>query len=220
MSFAQRFCVMLFCSTVALAGCAGTENQPKQTSTYDLSKLSELTDDMPPGFNPYPFEVRKLEPVLVPGVGTVVSYGKPFTVEPPECRVLLKSVDAQAGADTAGFRAGGQDKRSISVIADMPVNVPDEIPATGCDRMTYQVPDDGHPMTGTVERIAAPNIDAAITYGLKVTVDGFPDPEYFYAAILDNHVYVNVNARLAPDFQAQPLLPDLLTKAVTAIRGQ
>ncbi len=31
--------------------------------------------------------------------------------------------------------------------------------------------------------------------------------------------YTEVRARVNPDFQAEPLLPDLLSKAVTAIRG-
>jgi hypothetical protein len=177
---------------------------------------------MPPGFIPYPTEPRKLERALVAGLGTVVSYGKPFTVEPAECGVLLKPVDGQEGAGTAGFRADAQDnaqaKRSISVGADMPITVPAKIPATGCDQMTYTVADDNHPGSGSAERIAAPDIDGATTFALRITVDGFPDPEYFYAAIIDDRVFVDVQARLAPDFQAQPLLPDLLVKAVAAIR--
>jgi hypothetical protein len=149
-----------------------------------------------------------------------VSGSKPYTADPPQCSLLLKPVDGVAGSDSIGIRADEVEKRSISVGAYVPVDVPAEIPATGCDRMTYKVPDDNYPTTGTVERIVAPTIDGATTFGLKIAVDGFPDPEYFYAAILDNRVYVNVNARLAPDFQAQPLLPDLLVKAVAAIRGQ
>jgi hypothetical protein len=45
-------------------------------------------------------------------------------------------------------------------------------------------------------------------------------PEYYYIATLDIHVYVHVDARVTPSFPAQPFLPDLLTKAVAAIRGQ
>ncbi len=210
-----------------LAGCSGSEGATESTTsspaaqTFDLSKLSRLEDEMPAGFIPYPSQVEKLQHVLVAGVGSVVSYGKPFTVDQPECAVLLNPVRGEAGADSIGVRADGEDRRMIVVKADMPVTVPEKkIPSTGCDRMTYNVPDDDHPYSGTAERIEAPPIDGAQTYALKVTIDGYPpDPEYYYAAILGDRLFINVNARLAPDYPAQPVLPDLLVKAVTAIRG-
>jgi hypothetical protein len=81
--------------------------------------------------------------------------------------------------------------------------------------MSFHV--DGAVPDGTAERLAAPNIDGAVTNGLKVIFgDGV---DYFYIAILDGRTYVEVMARVAPDFQAEPLLPDLLTKAVAAISG-
>lgn len=219
-------CSLAICLTIALAGCSSTKDEPTPTPTstqakqeYDLSRLSEVEDDMPTGFIPFPAELRKLPHVLVAGVGDVVANGKQFTVDPPHCAVLLKPVDGETGADMIGFRADGLEKRSIGVGADLPVTVPAEIPTTGCDRMSYAVPDDNYPYVGTAERIAAPDIDGAITMALKITMDGFPDPEYFYAAILDNRLFVDINARLSPDYPAQPLLPDLLVKAVAAIRG-
>jgi hypothetical protein len=218
--------LVAICATLAVTSCSDFENEPHQTPTstkaaekYDLSRLAELEDDVPPDFVPWNSKVLKLQQVWVAGVGSVVSSGKPYTVDPPQCSVLLKPVDGVAGADTIGIRADGPEKRSIAVGADMPVTVPAEIPATGCDRMSYKVPDDDYPRTGTAERIPPPTIDGASTFALKITTDGFPDPEYFYAAILDDHVYVDVEARLAPDFETQPLLPDLLVKAVAAIRG-
>jgi len=214
--------IVVICSILALAGCAGSTSKPQQTpassESYDLSKLSELEDDMPPGFIPYPSEVEKLPAAYVPGVGAVVSQGKPFTADSGQCQVLLKPVDGQVGAETIGIRADGQKGRMITVGADMPVAVPAEIPSTGCDRIAYTVPGDRHTSTGTAERIAAPTIDGATTFALTIMMDGFADPEYFYAAILDDRIFVDVHARLAPDFAAQPLLPDLLVKAVAAIR--
>jgi Domain of unknown function (DUF5642) len=217
---------LAICAVMALTSCSGSRNESEQTSTptaaadeYDLSKLSELEDDFPPGFIPGKPEVLKLQHVWVASVGSVVSSGKQFTVDPSRCQVLLKPVNGEAGADTIGIRADGLEERTIAVGADMPVTVAGQIPATGCDRTTYAVPDDDYPRTGTVERIAAPSIDRATTLALKITTDGFPDPEYSYVAILDNRVFVDVQARLAPDFKAQPLLPDLLVNAVAAIRG-
>jgi hypothetical protein len=102
--------------------------------------------------------------------------------------------------------------------------VPAAIPGSGCDRFTFVVktaiPD------GMVERLAAPSIDGASTYALKaiVTVDNNPVEgqfvEYFYTAILDGRTFVNLWARVPSDFTPEPALPDLLTKAVTALRGR
>ncbi|MDT5019104.1 MAG: hypothetical protein QOD39_5264 [Mycobacterium sp.] len=220
-------CSLTISTTVALVGCSGSKDEAEQTSTttaaagqFDLSKLSELRDDFPPDFIPGKSEVVKLQHILVAGVGSVVSYGKPYTVDPPQCTDLLKPVAGVAGADTIGMRADGPDGRSISVGADMPVNVAADIPTTGCERMTYVVPDERRPFSGTVERIDAPTIDGATTLAFKCTVDGVPDTEYSYAAILGGRVLVKVDARLAQDFQAQPLLPALVVKAVAAIRSK
>jgi hypothetical protein len=220
--------LLLVCVGIASAGCSTSakesENAPPTSADaaagYDLARLSEVKDDFPPDFPPSPFEVAKLDPAYVDQVGAVVSYGKPFTVDPQQCRALLKPVDGQVGADTNGSRVDGPNKQSIAVNADAPVTVPAEIPATGCDRVTFDVKNDAVRTRGTAERITAPVIDGAIIEALKIQIDGYPDVQYYYAAILDNRIYVNVAARLNPSFDAQPLLPDLLVKAVAAVRGR
>jgi Domain of unknown function (DUF5642) len=218
---------LIFLSTVVLSGCSEAGSTAAETSPttqavreYDLSRLSEIQGDFPPGFVPRPAEVRELKPVWRDGVGSVVSSGKPFTVEPPQCKDLLKPVSGEANAQTIGIRADGADNRGIAVGADLPVSVTDVIPSSGCDAMSYTVPDDEQPRSGTAQRLTAPEIDGATTLALKVTTQGFSDPEYFYTAVVDDRLYVDVHARLAPDFQPEPLLPDLLTKAVAAVRGQ
>ncbi|MDT5195588.1 MAG: hypothetical protein QOF88_7263 [Mycobacterium sp.] len=218
----------LLVTAVVLSGCSSSTTGPAKTPTssveesagYDLSRLAEVKDDFPPDFTPSPFEVAKLDPAYVDQVGAVVSYGKPFTVDPQQCRALLKPVDGRIGADTNGSRVDGPNKQSIAVNADAPVTVPAEIPATNCDRMTFDVKNDAVRTRGTAERITAPIIDGAVTEALQIQIDGYPDVEYYYAAIVDNRLYVNVAARLNPSFDAQPLLPDLLVKAVAAVRGR
>jgi hypothetical protein len=215
------------CVGIALAGCSTSgkesENAPPTSADapvgYELARLAEMKDDFPPDFTPSPFEVAKLDPAYVDQVGAVVSYGKPFTVDPQHCRALLKPVDGRIGADTNGSRVDGPNKQSIAVNADAPVTVPAEIPATSCDRMTFDVKNDAVRTRGTAERITAPIIDGAVTEALRIHIDGYPDVEYYYAAIVDDRLYVNVAARLNPSFDAQPLLPDLLVKAVAAVRG-
>jgi hypothetical protein len=188
----------------------------------DLPRISEAITVLPPGFDvkgrqPAP---QELIGQLVDNVSTVVSYGKPFVVEPRQCRPLLKPVDAAKGADTIGFRGDRGKDEQISVGAIEPVTVPQPIPATGCDRMTFQVDDDDYPTSGTVERISVPTIEDATVIGLKALVEGSPFVEYSYTAILDGGGYVDVRTRLDASFQAEPVLPDLLTRAVAAVRGR
>lgn len=192
----------------------------RPAAPYDVSRIAEVQAGLPPGFEPVPSPPSKLLPQLVDGVSTVVSYGKPLVVEPAQCGVLLKPVDAKAGADTTGFRGDAPERQSISVKAVGPVTVPSKIPSTGCDRMTFRVDDDRYPTSGAVDRIPAPTIDGATTIGLKVQTDDQPYPVYSFAAVLDDGAYVDVQARLAPDFQAEPVLSALLVKAVAAIRSK
>ncbi|MDT5107464.1 MAG: hypothetical protein QOI25_4977 [Mycobacterium sp.] len=220
--------LLLMCVGIASAGCSTSakqsENAPPTSADaaagYDLARLSEVKDDFPPDFTPSPFGAAKLDPAYVDLVGAVVSYGKPFTVDPQECRALLKPVDGQVGAVTNGSLFDGPNKQSIAVNADAPVTVPAEIPGANCYRMTFDVQNHAVRTRGTAERITAPAIDGAVTEALKIQADGYPDVEYYYAAILDDRLYVNVAARVDPSFAAQPLLPDLLVKAVAAVRGR
>lgn len=208
----------------SLAGCSPTETatsgSPVEAPSaspplVDLARLAELQDDFPPGLTPELAEPSKVGSRWAYLVGDTVSSGKPFSVDPPACRALLDPVIAGGDADKAGIGAGGPQPPALSVGVTTPVSVPVVLPSTDCDRMTFEV--EGALPGGTVERLTAPNIDSATTYGLKVSYD--EGAEYFYIAILDGRTYVVVRARMNPDFQPEPLLPDLLTKAVSAIRG-
>jgi hypothetical protein len=137
----------------------------------------------------------------------------------------LKPVEGRVGADSASITSatGAQDP-FIAVSVDDPVSVQAPIPPSGCDRFTFAVqsavPD------GTAERLAAPELDGAETYALRVdftvtnpSATDVPLVEYFYTAILDGRTYVNLWARVPPDFAPEPALPNLLTRAVSAISG-
>jgi hypothetical protein len=218
----QTAVLLVLYTTVALAGCSPTQSTESTSASddIDLARLAALEHDFPPDFIAHAGQVQQLEAQYVDQVGTTVSYGKSFTVDPPQCRALLKPVDGQVGADYVGVRGDGPgpDEPTILVGANDQVTVPAEIPATGCDRMAFDV--DSAIPDGTAERIPAPHIPGATTIAFKVQYDPAVPPEYYYIAILDSHVYVHVDARVAPSFQAQPFLPDLLVKAVTTIRGQ
>lgn len=206
---------------VLLAGCSSAEAPPDAQTTHapsssvNLAGLADLKDNFPPGFTPEMSGPSKVGSKWAYLVGDMVSSGKPFSVDPPSCRALLDPVDAGGDADKAGIGAGGPQPPLLGVGVTTPVSVPAPIPSTDCDRMTFEV--EGAIPDGTVERLPAPTIDLATTYGLKVIY--FGGVEYHYVAVLDGRTYVEVVARMAPEFQPEPLLPDLLTKAVAAVRG-
>ena len=220
----------VMCAGLALVGCSSSPMEPgsspassssvETVDRFDVSRIADLESDFPTGFIPGPTQPVKVQHQLVDSIGTVVSYGKPFIVDPPQCRALLKPVEGQAGADSMHIRGDNVDEQSISVGAVTPVTIPAEIPSAGCERMTYKVEDDAVPTSGMVERISGPTVEGATTIALKVLVNGFPNVEYSYAAILDGRDYVDVQARLAPEFQAGTLLPDRLVKAVNTVRRQ
>ncbi|WP_157897652.1 DUF5642 family protein [Mycolicibacterium rutilum] len=198
--------------TAVLAGCSTPAPE-----TPNLAGLGTLSGDFPPGLTPSePWSgPKEVDPRWAHLVGDTVNYGDEFTVDPAQCRPLLKPVEAQAGAIRAGIGAGGPQPPLLSVSAVDPIAVPVPVPDSGCNRVKFTV-GDAVP-DGTAVRLDAPVFDGATTYGLRIDHGGVV--EYFYTAILDGRTYVQVTARMAPDFQAEPLLPDLLTKAVAAIRS-
>jgi hypothetical protein len=223
----------VFCTAVVLSGCSASKPEPQAdpssvpsssvaaSSDVDVARLAAIAGDFPTDFTPEPpFTPGKVAQEHAHLVGDTVSYGRPFTVDPPHCRALFKPVDAQGGADRLGVGAEGPGKQLLNVSVYSPVSVSAALPATGCERMSFHVEDDAVLTNGTAERLAAPNIDGAATTAVRVRTDLFEYIEYFYVAILDGRTFVQVQARVHPDFQAEPLLPDLLTKAVTDLRGQ
>ncbi len=137
---------------------------PVAPARIDIARLVEVSGDFPAEFPPGPPRgPTKESPEYAHLVGDTVSYGRPFTVDPPQCRGLLDPVDGQAGADRMLVGAQGPGKQVISVIVSNPVAVRAGLPSTGCERMSFHVEDDAVLTLGTAERLAAPNIDGAAT---------------------------------------------------------
>jgi|KBSSwiStaDraftv2_1062776.scaffolds.fasta_scaffold385807_2 hypothetical protein len=232
--------VVALCVGLALTSC-GTDTEPaKAQSTtspmvtaapavLDLSRLDKVADGFPAGYpaqpNPLP-GVHQSDAQQAERTGDFISWGKPFTVEPESCRALLKPVIEHAGADGMSVTsATGVQDPFITVAAVDPVSVPSPIPNGGCERFAFVA--QGALPDGTAVRLAAPRIDDATTYALRIDYTAYTtastEPataEYFYTAILDDRTFVNVWARVPQEFKPEPALPDLLTKAVAAIRGQ
>lgn len=219
--------IMALCVSVALVSCASKETEPASAppgaarAGVELSRLVQIEGDFPAGYpatpNPIP-GVGKPDAMQAERIGDFVSFGRSLTADPESCRALLKPVEAKAGTHSASVSSvtGVQDP-FIDVTATDPVSVPATIPDAGCERFTFDV--GGALPDGPVEQLAVPRFDDATTYALKVAYPG-PLVEYFYAAILNGHAFISIWARVPTDFEPEPALPDLLTKAVAAIRGQ
>ena len=182
---------------------APTHAAPVAPAGIDIARLAEVGESFPPDFAPGPPDVpSKQAPEYAHLVGDTVSWGRPFTVDPPQCRPLLAPVAGRAGADKMGVGAEGPGKQLLNVSVSDPVTVPAVLPSTGCDRMSFHVEDDAVLTYGTVERLPAPNIDGATTSAIKVTTEGWEYVEYYYIAILDGGVFTQAMARVYPDFRA------------------
>ncbi|HEV7422991.1 MAG TPA: hypothetical protein VGO30_24630 [Mycobacterium sp.] len=235
----RRFAALLTVlgTAVVLSGCSTSTTEPERSTAasastptassssaapggYDLSRLAELRVDIPIEFEPKVYPKERLDGAFASDVGAVVSSGEHFAVDPPQCRPLLKPVDATAGVESVTIRADKlKGKDGIWLGAYSPVSVPSGIPSTGCDRMMYSVPELQN-QTGTVARIPAPDIEGATTIALQIQVNQYQYVGYHYAAIIGDDAFIRVEGRFDPSFQAQPMLPDMLVKAVAAIRGQ
>jgi hypothetical protein len=187
----------------------------------DIARLAAISSDFPRDF---PVN-GKLVPSKVEGrfayqVGASVGSGKPVSVDPVQCRALFSPITVKGGADRMGVGAEGPAEQILNISAYTPVSVPSALPTKGCEQMSYRVDDDAVRIEGTADRMPAPSIDGAFTTAMRVNVDSWEFVEYHYVAILDNQVFVEVVARVHPEFLAEPILSDLLVKGVAAIRAK
>lgn len=232
-----RVAAQVTCVAVVLAGCGTSTEAHEQTTPalsvssnmpspgpapadLDIARLAELAVDFPPDFpvagTPAPATVEARWAHLV---GIVVGSGKQVVVDPPQCGALFHPVTVQGGADRIGVGAEGPDGQLLSVGAYTPVSVPEAIPSGGCERMSFNVDDDAVLTQGSADRLAAPSIDGAATTAMRVNVDFWEFVEYYYVAILGGRTFVQVVARVHPEFAAEPLVSNLLVEGVAAIRG-
>ena len=209
-----------------LVGCGSSTPAPERPERIDLSRLGEIAQAFPPDYPANAVSgVRELDAQRAGGVGDFYSHGKPLETDPEPCRTLLHPVLARAGEQWAAVNhSAGPEGPFISVEADDAIGVPIAIPESGCEDFTFTA-DRAFP-GGTVEQLPAPALEAATAYALEVHFDvtnpGSAEPpivDYLYVAILGGSTLVTVWARVPTDFADQPALPDLLTKAVAALRS-
>jgi hypothetical protein len=218
-------------ASIVLAGCArsvdGTPVLPSSgakssraqaAKDYDISRLSKLESEFPPGFN----QVQAL-PVttLGPAADTFssVGIGQVVSVDPPKCESLLQPV--RAPRDAKFTMVGGVGNGAIMVAA---VKSPDALPKMtappGCSHVAVTRAMSRRRFQSTVTRLPGPSIDGVITTGaMDVAVKGGAE-SYFFAGFLSEHVAVAVQGMVPGNPHADDVLQEMLVKAVDVIRAQ
>ncbi|MCC9181831.1 DUF5642 family protein [Mycolicibacterium mageritense] len=217
---------LVFGMAVLLTGCrASVTDNAEVTSTaetpaQDISRLADIKDDLPSGYNSQWFPSSVLNEQQAANADDVASVGMLVTVDPPACVALMKPVNVAAGTESAALRAYGPQEEQISIGA-MRSNRPlqADVPSAGCDRISFEGTDSR--ARGTVDRLPAPKIDGATTAAVRVEQDGAPEvADYVYYAIDGDQTFVSVHARVDVSSGSQEMYADLLVKSVAAVRGE
>ena len=220
-----RLMSVIVLSAAAATACGAPDASTAQTG-LDVSRLSEVAAELPEAdyivktgrLTRYPEENTEI-------AEDFVLFGTPAEAEPQECVLQLKPVKVQPGA--SGMRVSGDPVRGdggIRIVAYTDTVQTSELMNPACQRFRYSAPQ--LHVEGTVQQLTPPVIDDAGLVALKNQVDENALADYYYGALLEDpeglesHVYVSVQARLDRDAEYEPLVPDLLVKAVAAVRGR
>ncbi len=183
----------------------------------DIGWLDGLKRDFPDGFtvashSPETLDQRDIDGSRIHAFSTAA-------VQPPQCRALLLPPYAvpSPGARAAALHAIG-DRGAVYVIAlRLPQPIAAGTPVTGCAEMTIT----GAPeVTGSAERIPAPEIAGAVTTGVRLDIGNRGELDYLYTAALDARTCIVVVGATDPELDARQLLSGLLVKAAAAVRGR
>lgn len=185
---------------------------------YDISRLSKLESEFPPGFNQV-----QASPVTTLGPAadsfSSVGIGQVVAVDPPKCESLLQPV--RAPRDAQFTMIGGVGNGAIIIGA---VKSPDALPKVtappGCRHVAVTRIMSRRRFQSTVTRLPGPSIEGVSTTGaMDVAVTGGAE-SYVFTGLLGDKVAVSVQGLLPGNPHANDVLQDMLVKAVDAIRAQ
>jgi hypothetical protein len=189
---------------------------PQQSHYYDISQLSKLRDQFPPGFDRIQnTNVATLGPdaekFFAVGVGDIVK------VDPPLCRSVLQPV--RPPEDAQYTMIGGVGKGAILVGAvSSSRSLGKAVVPKGCEQVTLTQRVAGRLMVSAVTRQPGPPIDGVVTTeSIAVAAQG-ASKSYVFAAFLTDTVAVTSEGILPGNPEAEALLSGMLVKAVNALR--
>lgn len=190
---------------------------PQQTRYYDISQLSKLEDQFPPGFDRVQnTSVATLGPdaekFFAVGVGDIVK------VDPPLCRSVLQPV--RAPQDAQYTMIGGLGRGAIlvgAVSSPSPMGKP--VVPKGCEQVSLTQRIGGRLVVSTVTRQPGPPIGGVVTTESVAVAERGSSKSYVFAAFLSDTVAVTSEGILPGNPDAEDLLSGMLVKAVNALRS-
>jgi hypothetical protein len=190
---------------------------PQQSRYYDISQLSKLQDQFPPGFDRVQnTTIATLGPdaekFFAVGVGDIVK------VDPPLCRSVLQPV--RAPQDAQYTMIGGLGRGAILVGAvSSPSPLGKAVVPKGCEQVSLTQRVGDRLVVSTVTRQPGPPIEGVVTTeSIAQATQGAPK-SYVFAAFLSDTVAVTSEGILPGNPDAEDLLSGMLVKAVNALRA-
>jgi hypothetical protein len=208
-------------AVVAVVGCSpssqDTAPSKPQAADYDISRLEGLKDAFPSGLIPEVSALRTVDARNAKGYGRVIGSNL-TTVDPPACRAALEPVQAPGAIEWIGLDSRKPDGQQVflgAIHSPAPFDV--RTTDASCDLTSYTTERE----KGTIERVTAPVIDGVTTRAFRIQFksDEWSGTRYYYAAVLNSDVLVDIRGVLEPPSQTPPSFSDLLVRSVAAIRG-
>ncbi len=190
---------------------------PQQKHYYDITQLSKLQDQFPPGFD-------RVQTTNVAPLGAdaekffAVGGGDIVKVDPPLCRSVLQPV--RAPQDAQYTMIGGVGRGAILVGAvSSPTPLGKAVVPKGCEQITLTQRVAGRLMVSTVTRAPGPPIDGVVTTESIAVASSGATKSYVFAAFLSDTVAVTSEGILPGNPNAEDLLSGMLVKAVNALQA-
>jgi hypothetical protein len=190
---------------------------PQQAHYYDISQLSRLQGQFPPGFDRVQStDVATLGPdadkFFAVGAGDIVK------IDPPLCRSVLQPV--RAPEDAQYTMIGGVGRGAILVGAvSSPTPLGKAVIPKGCEQVSLTQRVGGQLTVWTVTRQPGPPIDGVVTTESIAVAPQGATKSYVFAAFLSDNVAVTSEGILPGKADAEDLLSGMLIKAVNALRA-
>jgi hypothetical protein len=190
---------------------------PQRVTYYDISRLSQLEGQFPPGFDrvqnttlaPLGPDAEKFFAV---GVGDIVK------VDPPLCRSVLQPVRPPQNAQYTMIGGLGQGAILVGAV-NSPTPLGKPVVPKGCEQVAVTQRVAGRVVIATVTRQAGPPIDGVVTTESIAMAAQGNTKSYVFAAFLSDNVAVAAEGVLPGNSDAEDLLSGMLVKAVNVIRA-
>jgi uncharacterized protein DUF5642 len=190
---------------------------PQQRRYFDISQLSRLRDQFPPGFDKVQNSTiatlgADAEKFFAVGVGDIVK------VDPPLCRSVLQPVRAPQDAQYTMIGALGRGAILVGAVSS-PTPLGKAVVPKGCEQVTLTQRVGGRVVVSTVTRRPGPPIDGVVTTESIAEAAQGATKSYVFAAFLTDTVAVTSEGILPGNAAAEDLLSGMLVKAVNALRA-